>query len=84
MIGGIKMYKKNQNWVTFNPNSAEYLFFAPFETIYYTVQLYIHAAVHMPIHTAIHVPMHASSIHMPIHASACTAACKVLYVNQAI
>ena len=38
MIGGIKMYKKNQNWVTFNPNSAEYLFFAPFETIYYTVQ----------------------------------------------
>ena len=38
MIGGIKLYKKNQNWVTFNPNSAEYLFFAPFETIYYTVQ----------------------------------------------
>ena len=37
MIGGIKMYKKNQNWVTFNPNSAEYLFFAPFETIDYTV-----------------------------------------------
>ena len=27
--------------------------------------------------------MHASSIHAPIHASMCTAACKVLYVNQA-
>ena len=44
----------------------------------------VHAAIHALVHAAIHTPMHASSVHAPIHASACTAACKVLQVNQAI